>query len=135
MKQQRGITLIELLTVITIVGILASIAIPSYLEQVRRGRQASAKAMLHEVLQHEERFYSENNTFTSNMADLGYGAGPYLSENGTHTITLAAGPSGNLATSVTISATPVAADPKCGVLSLSSNMATGATGTNPADCW
>ena len=136
MKNQRGLTLIELMTVVAIVGILSAIVVPSYLEQVRRGRRASATAMLHEVLQHQERFYSENNTFTDDMEDLGYGAGPtYLSENGTHTITLAEGPSGDLETSVTISATPVVPDEQCDVLTLSSDMSRGASGTAPERCW
>ena len=136
MKHQRGLTLIELMTVMAVVGILAALVVPSYLDQVRRGRQASAKSMLHEVLQHSERFYSENNTFTDDMEDLGYGAGPtYFSENGTHTITLADGPSGDIATSVTITATPVAPDPTCDVLTLSSDMTRTASGTSPERCW
>lgn len=135
MTKQRGVTLIELMVVVAIVGILAAIVVPTYTEQVRRGRVASAKAMLHEVLQHQERFYSENNTFTVDMADLGYGAGPYLTERGGHTIALAIGPTGEITTSVTVTATPVVADTKCGVLGLSSNMAKTASGTAPATCW
>jgi type IV pilus assembly protein PilE len=135
MKKQRGLTLIELMVVVAIIGVLSAIIVPTYMEQMRRGRVASAKAMLHEVLQHQERFFSENNTFTDDMADLGYGSGPYLSERGGHTIALAAGPSGDILTSVTISATPVATDTKCGVLSLSSDMAKAASGTSPGNCW
>jgi len=134
-KQPRGVTLIELLIVIAVIGILSAIAVPAYTEHTLKGRRAAAKAMLYEVLQHSERFYSENNTFTDDMEDLGYGAGVILSENGSHEITLADGPSGDLTTSVTISATPVAADAKCDVLSLSSNMAKAATGSTPAKCW
>jgi type IV pilus assembly protein PilE len=134
MKRQRGVTLIELVTVIGIIGILAAIAYPGYVEQARRGKRASAKAMLTEVLQGEERFYSENNTFTLNMTDMGY-VSPFVSENGTHTITLAAGPSGSIATSVSIAATPVAADVKCGVLTLTSTQARSASGSTPAICW
>ena len=136
MKKQLGLTLIELMIVVAIVGILAAIVVPTYSELMRRGRVASAKAMLHEVLQHQERFYSENNTFTVNMADLGYGAGPtYLTERGGHSITLAIGPTGDIITSVTVTATPVVADAKCGELGLSSNMAKTASGTAPETCW
>ena len=135
MKRQRGVTLMELMTVVSIIGILGAVAYPAYLDQARRGRRASAQAMLVEVLQHQERFYSQNNTFTLNMANLGYGGGPYYSENNTHTIALAVGPSGDIRTSVSISATPVSADAKCGVLTLSSNQARSASGTQPAICW
>lgn len=135
MKKQRGVTLMELMTVVTVIGILSAIAYPSYLDQARRGKRAAAKAMLAEVLQQEERFYSTNNTYTVLMSDLGYGGGPYTTENNTHTIALAVGPSGDIRTSVTISATPVATDVKCNVMSLSSNMARAASGTQPAICW
>ena len=135
MKRQRGVTLMELMTVVSIIGILGAVAYPAYVDQARRGRRASAQAMLVEVLQHQERFYSQNNTFTATMANLGYGAGPYYSENRTHTIALAVGPSGDIRTSVSITATPVAADVKCGVLTLSSNQARSASGTTPAICW
>jgi len=135
MKKQRGVTLMELLTVVSVIGILSAIAYPGYVDQARRGRRAAAKAMLSEVLQQQERFYSTNNTYTLAMSDLGYGGGPYQTPNNTHTIALAVGPSGDVRTSVTISATPVAADVKCNVLSLSSNMARAASGTQPAICW
>jgi type IV pilus assembly protein PilE len=135
MKRMRGVTLIELMTVVTVIGILAAIAYPSYTEQARRGRRASGKAMMLQVLQQSERFYSQNNTYTTTLTDLGYPAGAVYSENGTHTIALAVGPSGDIRTSVTISATPVAADARCNVLSLSSNMVRAASGTDPAICW
>jgi type IV pilus assembly protein PilE len=135
MKRMRGVTLIELMIVVTIVGILAAVAYPAYTEQSRRARRAAGIAMLQNVLSQSERFYSENNRYTTNLTDLGYPAGAVYSERRTHSITLAAGPTGNIATSVTISAAPVAADAKCNVLSLSSNMARAASGTQPAICW
>ena len=135
MKRMRGVTLIELMTVVTIIGILAAIAYPAYIEQARRGRRASAVAMLQNVLQQSERFYSENNRYTTALTDLGYPAGAVYSEHSTHTIGLAAGPTGDINTSVTISATPVAADAKCDVLSLSSDNTRAASGTQPSICW
>jgi type IV pilus assembly protein PilE len=136
MKSQRGVTLMELLTVIAVIGILAAIAYPAYIEQAAKGRRAAAKAMLHEVLQVSERHYAQNNTFTTSMTALGFAGGaPFYNDSRTHTITLAAGPTGDLTTSVTISATPVNADAKCGVMSLSSNMARTAANMTPGICW
>lgn len=135
MKRMRGVTLMELMTVVGIIGILAAVAYPAYTDQARRSRRAAGIAMLQNVLQQSERFYSENNTYTTTLTDLGYPAGAVYSERGTHTITLVAGPSGDIATSVTVRATPVTADVKCNVLSLSSNMTRAASGTQPTICW
>ncbi len=135
-RRARGVTLVELLMAVAIIGILGSIAYPTYLEQARNGRRASAKAMLNQVLQRQEQWFALNNTYTLNLSDLGYGAGPtYFSEDNTHTITLAAGPTTNIATSVQVSAVPVLADPKCGTLRLNNAMTRIATGSVPDNCW
>ncbi len=134
MKRMRGVTLIELMTVVTIIGILAAVAYPAYIEQAQRGRRAAGVAMLQYVLQQSERYYSENNTYTTALTDLGY-VGPVQSEHNTHTIALAVGPTGDIRSSVTITATPNAPDAKCDVLSLSSDNTRNATGTQPTICW
>jgi type IV pilus assembly protein PilE len=134
MKRMRGVTLIELMTVVTIIGILAAIAYPAYIEQARRGRRAAAVAMLQNVMQQSERYYSENNTYTTALTDLGY-SGVVQSEHNTHTIALAVGPTGDIRTSVTITATPVTPDAKCDVIWLASDKSHDATGTQPSICW
>ena len=62
MKQQ-GFTLIELMVVITIIGILASIALPSYQDHVKRAARADAKAVLMENAQFLERNFTEANRY------------------------------------------------------------------------
>lgn len=133
--RQRGVTLVELMTVVAVIAILATLGYPMYLEQQLKGRRADGKAMLNNVMVQLERFYTENNTFTNDLDELGFGAGTVASEHGSYTIALAAGPTGDIATSVTATATPVAADPKCGTLSLSSDQSRSASGTQPATCW
>ena len=59
----RGFTLIELMIVVAIVAILASIAYPSYAESVRKGRRAQARAALVELLQQQERYNTQRNTY------------------------------------------------------------------------
>ena len=64
----RGFTLIELVIVMTIVGILAAIAFPSYQNSVRNSRRATAATDLLELAQWMERRYSLNNTYLDNGA-------------------------------------------------------------------
>lgn len=129
MKISQGFTLIELMVVVAIIGILASLAYPSYMESVRKSNRADAKATMLQVAGQEERYYTENNVYGSMIA-IGYAAESIASPSGRHNITLA---TANAASTYIISATPVSTDPTCGVLTLTN---TGVTASSIAGaCW
>ncbi|WP_444918937.1 type IV pilin protein [Microbulbifer sp. JMSA003] len=71
MNRSRGFTLIELLIVIAILGILAGIAWPSYLEHVRSSHRTSAQSALMGLAQALEQHYTENGSYSGAADDNG----------------------------------------------------------------
>ncbi|ABI56209.1 type IV pilin protein [Alkalilimnicola ehrlichii MLHE-1] len=59
-----GFTLIEVMIVVVIVGILASIAYPLYTNQVIRGERSDGQAALMSVAQRMERMYTRDNEYS-----------------------------------------------------------------------
>jgi type IV pilus assembly protein PilE len=64
MKAQQGMTLIELMVVVAIIGILAGIGIPAYRDYVTRGKLAEAYATLASQRVKMEQFYQDMRTYT-----------------------------------------------------------------------
>ena len=69
-QEEEGFTLIELLVVIIIIGILAAIAIPVFLNQRKKGYDAAVKSDLRNMATAEETYLTDNNTYTSVVDDL-----------------------------------------------------------------
>jgi type IV pilus assembly protein PilE len=86
----RGITLLELMIVVVIIGILAAIAYPNYRDVAARAKRVEAKAALLQIATNQERFYLQNNTFTSDMTQLGFNADPFVSDSGSYSIAVTA---------------------------------------------
>jgi type IV pilus assembly protein PilE len=91
-RRLRGFTLIELMIAIVIVAILAAVAMPSFLDSIRKGRRSEAFAALNQVQQTLERWRSNNATYTTNLtaappAGLGL---PSTTTNGNYTISIPA---------------------------------------------
>lgn len=63
-----GFTLIELLIALAIAGILAAIAYPTYVSQIRRGKRSDAEAVMLEAAQYLQRYYVAHNSYEG--ADL-----------------------------------------------------------------
>jgi type IV pilus assembly protein PilA len=62
-EREGGFTLIELLVVIIIIGILAAIAIPIFLNQRKKGYDAQAKSDLRNFATAEETYLTDNNSY------------------------------------------------------------------------
>lgn len=146
MKLFRGFTLIELMVTVAVVAILAAIAFPSYQEQIRKTRRTDGKSKLLELVQREERFYTQNNTYTTNFTQLFNGASSSvttttaMSDNGYYQITIAAGIGGvgviaNVYTLTATAQAPQNGDLQCANLTLTSTNVKGATGPLGAACW
>lgn len=138
-----GFTLVELMIVVVIVGILASVGYPAYVDYSTRARRSDGKALLMDAAARMERFYYDNNAYTTNLdAGLGYGSGTITSAENNYTLLApAACTGGTIATCYVLTAQPNAskpfADADCGNLTLDSRGTRGRTGSQMTaeDCW
>ena len=132
-KQTFGFTLIELMIVVVIISILASIAIPAYTQYVQRGIRAEARALLMDASSKMEKHYSDCNAFGTAIAaardcNAGNvnicGAAPCISETNRYTLGFQAA----TPTAYTLRATEITPrDADCGDFLLTS---TGVKGNN-----
>jgi len=142
-RGQRGVTLIELMIVVAIVGLLAAIAIPSYRRYVVRANRTDAKTALLQTAQALERCYTNSTPYAYDSVQCTTaGTGvvfPVTVGSGTYVITHSGG---RAAQTFTIIATPQGAqstnDTECAIFQLTQTGAQTVTGTlnaTPQRCW
>ena len=141
-----GVTLLELLITLAILGILTAIAVPSYRSYVVRANRTDAKAALMSAAEALERCYTRNNSYVDappNAPCATASSLPYTVATGDYQISADPGPpaphSGINAQGFALIATPLgpqAQDLTCGSFTLDDTNQRGVTGRGAAaDCW
>ncbi len=137
-RKTRGMTLIELMIVIAILGIMVALGYPSYQEQVRKSRRAEGMGELLELADRMERFYSDRGTYVG--ATLGTAAGniyPTTTDGGYYTLNI----DSQNAVAFTVRATPTSKgkqdQDKCNIFILDSlgNKTLSGNAISPEQCW
>ena len=131
-RTMRGVTLMELMIVVVIIGILAAIAYPNYREFVTRAKRTEARAALLKIATNQEKYYLQNNIFTDNLTNLGFNANPYTTDSGTFSVRIVSADASNF----TAEADYIPVDAEAGKCNLFKIDARGQKTSEPdTDCW
>lgn len=121
---------------VAIVGVLATIAIPTYNNYSIKSHRVEGKSLIMEIMQRQEKYYTENNTYTTNLSLLGYSSSPVIGEQNYYSVSATAASDG-IVNNVVLTAQPInsqASDSECGSFIMNSN-GQKSTSTGSTDCW
>ena len=91
-RKMQGITLLELMIVVALIGALAAIALPNYRDAAARAKRSEARAALLQIATNQECFYLQNNTYTDILDNLGFPGGGNCVLSPTETYQICVGP-------------------------------------------
>ena len=117
--KQKGFTLIELMVTVAIVGILASVAYPSYTAYIIKGNRSAAQAQMLDIANRQQQFLLANRAYASKqtLADSGYAIPSTLTGKYDYTIAVGTG----TVPFFTITFTPAGSQASDGDLTLNSD--------------
>ena len=140
-SRMRGVTLIELMSVVVILAIVATIAVPTYRKYLIRAQRSEGKIALLQLQTAQEKFYLQNNAYTDKVTDSSTAESPGLglpstSETGKYKVTVQIRDGGQAYTATATPQTGQADDKDCANLTLTERGVRGISGTkNPEFCW
>ena len=138
MNKDNGFSLIELMITVAIVGVMGAIAYPSYTSYMKKSARADAKVGLVKLANKQERFYLQNNTYTTAFDATGLNTSA-VSEEGYYNFTISSVDlvNGFILTATAVSTKNQANDTGCTVMTLSSTGVKTPNGPEPGtkECW
>lgn len=78
----KGMTLIELLLVLALIGILLSMAVPKLMPLIGRTKSLEAQMQLKHILSLEKNYFYINSKYSSNLEDIGFEQSKLVTEDG-----------------------------------------------------
>lgn len=129
--RQHGVTLIELMVVIAVIGIVSAVALPSYNKHVLKSNRSNAQAVLLETAQFMERYYTANNSYVNASVLTAVVPKGATGSAVKYNVSFSVAPTASAYTVQAVPANGQASD-SCGTLTVSQ---TGAQTAATAGCW
>ena len=135
----KGLTLVELMVVVAVMAVIAAIAYPLYTNQVQKSRRADARVALQNIVLAQERFYTANGMYTTNLGSLQVSTDIQggTTDQGYYTIANPVLANGGQSFTVTVTKSaggPQSGDNECATFSID-NLGTKTSTGGGTNCW